>query len=126
MRFAFYDDEGGITMILEAPSKKFALCQAKDFVECDDSVTYDEHYVDVQEKAIREKRHIDAGYVSAGLALTLEGLPKGLNVVTNGVNTVTDNEPLIIEYDLPGTYTVRFSGHAQYLDHEMEVTVGDA
>lgn len=115
--FAVYDDHGRIVRVIAGPY---------DYLPCDESVRDDTHYVDVDAGEIQPKRPLETHQGVDGLTVTLMGLPAGLAVATNNMETVTDDQPLVIEYDLPGTYTVRFSGHVQYLDHEMEVTVGDA
>ncbi|WP_062359640.1 hypothetical protein [Vreelandella aquamarina] len=122
MNFAFYDENGEITMTLNAPSKKYALYQAKEFVECDEEVTPATHYVAAQRA--EAKAPLPIRHFVSSLSVTFEELPEGIKVETNGMETVTDNEPLVIEYDVPGTYTISFSGLVNYLDHELEVTVG--
>lgn len=123
MNFAFYDENGEITMTLDAPSKKYALYQAKEFVECDEEVTPATHYVAAQRA--EAKVPLPSRHFVSSLSVTFEELPEGIKVETNGMETVTDNEPLVIEYDVPGTYTISFSGHVRYLDHDLEVTVDD-
>lgn len=83
------------------------------------------HYVDVATHEIKEKQPFDYDVTVSGLTATITGLPEGLTVETNGMETTTDDQPLVIEYDLPGTYTIRFSGRVRYLDRVEEVTVGD-
>lgn len=80
------------------------------------------HYV--SEGAVIEKGDYNLSHDIVDLEVTFVGLPESLKVETNGMETVTDSEPLVIEYDVPGTYTINFSGLVNYLDHEMEVTVG--
>lgn len=96
------------------------------YIPCDDTVRDDTHYVDAATGEIHAKRPIDAEQSIDGLTVTLAGLPAGLTVATNGLDTVTDGTPLVISYDLPGTYEIRLSGHIEYLDRIEEVTVGDA
>ncbi len=96
------------------------------YIACDDTVRDDTHYVDVATGEIHAKRPIYAEQSIDGLTVTLAGLPAGLTVATNGMDTVTDGTPLVITYDLPGTYEIRLSGHIEYLDRVEEVTVDDA
>lgn len=124
MRFAFYNNVGAIEMVLDAPTEKYALYQAKDFVECAEYTTAENAYVDVATKELKEKESLSLNHDVAGLEVTFVSLPAGLKVETNNMETVTDDEPLVIEYDVPGTYTINFSGLVNYLDHEMEVAVG--
>ncbi|QPI65942.1 hypothetical protein [Vreelandella venusta] len=90
-------------------------------------ISDDSHYVDVTTtpNEIRKREEISFGLKIEGLVVTLTGLPVGLTVSTNKLSTVTDNEPLLIEYDVPGTYRIALSGRVNCLDRELEVTVGD-
>ncbi|MGP9590741.1 hypothetical protein [Halomonas sp. AOP42-B2-16] len=113
-RYAMVSDKGEILQITSGPYR---------YVACDDTIDDSAHYVDVDnnfylKELIALDKNVD------GLAVTFAGLPEGLEVKTNGVDTITDSAPLVIEYDVPGTYTISFSGLVNYLDHQMEVTVG--
>ena len=124
MRFAFYDDKGGITLIFDAPSQRYADVQSGNYSIASEDVSPVTHYVDVTDKQVRAKEPLAYQVSVDGFGVELAGLPNGLNVETNGFSTVTDSEPLSISYDVPGTYTINFSGLVNYLDHETEVTVG--
>lgn len=84
------------------------------------------HYVDVETETVLPKRPIEATVEQGAdpLSIALMGLPTGVTLSTNGISTVTTGDRQAIEYDIPGTYTISFSGLVNYLDHEMEVTVG--
>lgn len=97
---------------------------AYQYIECDETVDDVSHYYDLENKSLEYKEKLYPLVVGEGLTLNISNLPEGLKVETNGMGTITDNEPLVIEYDVPGTYTISFSGLVNYLDHEMEVTVG--
>ncbi|MGQ7253987.1 hypothetical protein [Vreelandella titanicae] len=83
------------------------------------------HYAD-SEHVIRAKRPLEFELATESLTVTLTGLPSGVNVETNGLDTDTDEDPLEITYDVPGTYEIKLSGHVEYMDLALEVTVGDA
>ncbi|UQI38800.1 hypothetical protein [Vreelandella venusta] len=97
------------------------------YIECDDSVSDATHYVDVDASPhiIKARQPLDLQISVDDLTVTIEGLPAELTVITNGVETISDDEPLTITYDVPGTYEIRLSGSIQYLDTEVGVTVGD-
>ncbi|MDW0357723.1 hypothetical protein Q8G38_00165 [Halomonas venusta] len=95
------------------------------YIPCDSSVMDDTHYLDVEKNEIRHKRAIDLKVSVSGLTVTIDELPIGLTVETNGFSAVTDSEPVAISYDVPGTYQIRLSGLVEYLDYTEEVTVGD-
>lgn len=96
------------------------------YIPCDESVSDTTHYVDAETHEIKAKRALEIHQGISGLTVTLAGLPAGLRVQTNGMETVTDDDPLVIEYDVPGTYQLRLTGHIEYLAHAQEVTVEDA
>ncbi|MGP9417286.1 hypothetical protein ACT3R4_18060 [Halomonas sp. AOP7-E1-9] len=81
------------------------------------------HYIDISNDEIKAKQKIMIRSKINGLSLTMSGLPSGLNVETNGMAIITDDEPLVIEYDVPGIYQVALSGRVDYLDEVLEVTV---
>lgn len=125
MRFAFYDTDGRITTLLTAPSKGFADLQDGDYLEVGEEVSPDSHYIDLEVGECKPKTVLSPQIVVEGLTATLEGLPAGLNVTSNQMSTVTDDSALVISYDTPGLYQVEFRDNVEYLDHELEVTVGD-
>ncbi|MGP5310612.1 hypothetical protein [Vreelandella alkaliphila] len=114
-RYAIVNDKGSIEGVATGPFK---------YIECEEHVGDMTHFYDLEDRVIKEKNEIEATFVSNGLVITFNDLPEGLTVKTNGMETDTDNEPLVIEYDVPGTYAISFSGLVNYLDHEMEVIVG--
>lgn len=116
-RYAFVSGEGRIESILSGPMR---------YVECSSETRDTTHYFDNTLGVIRRKEALRYQQNTRGLVVTFEGVPSGVKVETNGMETIADNEPLVIEYDVPGTYTIIFSGHVRYLDHELEVTVGNA
>lgn len=124
MRFAFYDDKGGITLIFDAPSQRYADAQSGDYSIAPEDVSPVTHYVDVTDKQVRAKEPLAYQMSVDGFVVEITGLPNGLTVETNGFSTVTDSEPLSISYDVPGTYQIRLSGLVEYLDYTEEVTVG--
>lgn len=111
--YAMADDTGRILQVAQT---------SYTYVLAPEGVSDTTHYVENGE--IRQKKALAFDMSLDGLLVTFDGLVSGLTVTTNGTETKTDNQPLVIEYDLPGTYSIRFSGHVRYLDHEMEVTVG--
>ncbi len=115
--YAFVSGDGRIESILSGPMR---------YIECSSETRDTTHYFDNTLGVIREKEALNYQQNISGLVVTIEGMPSGVRVETNGMETVTDNEPLVIEYDVPGTYTISFSGHVRYLDHELEVTVGNS
>ncbi|WP_339119213.1 hypothetical protein [Halomonas sp. BMC6] len=116
-RYAVAEPSGRIAWVSKGPYL---------YVACDDTVRDDTHYVDVATGEIQPKRPLEMHQGIEALKVTLAGLPAGLTVATNGMDTVTDGTPLVITYDLPGTYEIRLSGHIEYLDRVEEVTVDDA
>lgn len=95
-------------------------------IECEEDVTDITHYYDEQAHEIVHKKSLQIDVDIKQLTVTVAGLPTNLTVETNNMSTITDNTPLVIDYDISGTYTITLSGHVEFLDHEMEVTVGNA
>lgn len=116
MRYAVCDLKGVIRSIVSGPYY---------YVECDSDVMDDTHYQDVETKQLRPKAPL--GYTTEinDLTVTIDALPSGVRVETNGREMVTDHEITEIEYDVPGIYTISLSGHVEFLDETLEVTVGD-
>ncbi|WP_417861822.1 hypothetical protein [Vreelandella venusta] len=114
--YAVHTTDGAIVRTLTTPHG---------YIECDDSVSDVTHYVDVDTLEVKQKRPLEPQLDVDSLIVTLAGLPAELAVTTNGVESITDGEPLTINYDVPGTYAIRLSGLVEYLDYDMEVTVGD-
>ncbi|MGE6778254.1 hypothetical protein ACQKFL_11505 [Vreelandella titanicae] len=96
------------------------------YVRCDETVNDVTHYVNVATGEIQLKQSLEFELSTDGLTATLSGLPVGLTAEANGVETNTDDEPLVIAFDIPGTYSVRLSGLVEYMDHQVEVTVVDS
>ncbi len=113
--YAFVSVDGRIESIISGPMR---------YIECSSETMDTTHYFDNTAGVIREKEALNYQQNTRGLVVTFEGMPSGVKVETNGMETMTDDQPLVIEYDVPGTYTISFSGLVNYLDHEMEVTVG--
>lgn len=95
------------------------------YIACDDDVSDTTHFVDVDAGDIRPKRPLEISYWTDGMTVTLDALPGGLAVSSNNKSAVTDDDPLVITYDVPGTYEITLKGHVEYLDQTLEVTVGD-
>jgi hypothetical protein len=67
---------------------------------------------------------INTQHTVDGFTVTFNSLPPGLYAQTDSFETETDSDPLIVKYESSGTYDILFSGHARYIDCEIEVTVG--
>ena len=39
--------------------------------------------------------------------------------LSNGISGMTDNEPTVVSFDLPGTYTVKLDGRKEHLTHRV-------
>tara|TARA_R110001583_G_scaffold18501_3_gene73544 strand:- start:5451 stop:5810 length:360 start_codon:yes stop_codon:yes gene_type:complete len=117
LHYAMADSSGRILQTLSGPYS---------YTPCEEDVSDTTHYVDAGSDVILAKSPLDYDFVVEELTVTVTGLPEGLSVSTNGLTTITDAEPLVINYDVPGTYTLRLRGRVEYLDEDLEVTVGDA
>lgn len=95
-------------------------------VKCETHVNDVTHFYNLETQSIEAKAELDLQVNVEDLAVTIHNLPANLKVETNDMEVFTDEEPLVIEYDIPGVYDIKLSGHARFLDLELEVTVGDA
>lgn len=82
----------------------------------------DTHYV--KNGGIREKASYTPTLSVSGLATTIHDVPAGLTVTVGGASVVADVNPVEIEFDIPGTYTIDIGGLVEYRDESLEVTVG--
>lgn len=119
MQYAMYSEGGRVEIVI---GYYFGA------MKCEGHETSDTHYVDttVTPHKMRERQPLTVTTETAALSATLSGIPIGSNIWTDGGDITThDDEPLTIEFDLPGTYTIEIMPPVQYLDESMEVTVGD-
>jgi len=127
MNFCFYDNEGCVLYVLNAPTKESAERQGGDFLECGEEVSDDSHYVDLisGEPVVKRKLAMELDVVSSGLTVQVVGIPKDSVVSVSGAPSVhVDDQPTEIEFDVPGTYGIRINPPPQYRDEVLEVTVG--
>jgi hypothetical protein len=99
------------------------LTTVDDFAKVDSSVSDTTHYIDTDSGQPKPKKKYKYQLDKDSLALTITGLPAGVNVNVGFMETVTDSEPTIIEFELPGHYQVTLTGHHHYIDEEIEVLV---
>lgn len=114
--YAVADSKGQISWVTTGPYL---------YIKCDDSIRDDTHYVDIATQEIKPKMPLEPQLSVEDLTVTLTGLPPDLTVSTNGLEGITDTTPLVITYDVPGTYEVILRGLPEHLDTTLEVTVGD-
>jgi len=114
--YAIVTGSGEITQIYRTTSL---------FVPCGEEVSDTTHYVDTNTWQPVEKGEVSPTVGVLGMTASVEGVPAGMVVEANGSSGTTDGEVLNIHFDVPGTYTITFRGSIEYLDHSLEVTVGD-
>ena len=124
--FLFYDADGRITAQFSAPSARYARRQGQRYALASGHESASTHYVDVATRQVRAKRSLELSQRIDGMTITLDGIPAGVTVATNGQQVVTDGTPLVITFDVPGTYRIQLNGHIEYLEETLEVTVDDA
>lgn len=124
---AVYDSASGkIKRIVECDDDMIDM-QANDDegvlqVRISGAVQDDTHYV--KNGGIREKSVFDTMINVSGFSATVTGVPAGTTVTVGGASVVADVNPVEIEFDIPGTYTIDIGGLVEYRDESMEVTVG--
>ncbi|MEH6641387.1 hypothetical protein [Vreelandella glaciei] len=100
------------------------LVTGRRYIACQEDVLDTTHYVSASNEVI-PKQALQLEINTEGLSVIITGVPAGLTVETKGLTTLTDNEPLIIHYDVPGNYEITLRGHVEYLDQMLEVTLGN-
>ena len=85
-------------------------------VQCEDHVNDVSHFYNIESGIIEAKATLEPQIQLEGLMVTILNLPTSLKVETNTMETFTDEEPLVIEYDIPGVYDIKLSGHTRFLD----------
>ncbi len=126
MNFCLYDTGGRIDAVLTVPDEETARLQGMKYVACDVDTIDTTHYVDLsgRDPVVKEKSPLDTPYNVYDLVVVFPSLPKGLLVDVDGQELVTDGGYTEIEFELPGTYTIRLSGLVKYLDETLEVAIG--
>lgn len=116
-KYCTYNDAG---VILEVRT------ESNPVIPCEDHVADDTHYVDLSgaEPEIRGRMAMTVEPIQDGLSVVFIELPAGVEVQAGGVTAVTGGGPFEIEFDVPGTYLIQFRPPPQFLDTELEVTVG--
>lgn len=94
------------------------------YIRADVSFDDTTHYVNDEDVIVPRQRYEIAMSVD-GLRVIVSGIPSGVRVETNGVDVLTDGSDLVIDYDLPGTYSIALTGRVDYVDDVREVTLGD-
>lgn len=127
--FAMYLEDGSIDGLLKVAVPEHAHAQGGNMVECGEDVNQSDHFVDAPDNGppiVRKRASQDVSYSVSGLSVTFPSLEETTLIEVAGSSLLTDAASTVVNFDIPGTYTIRFSGHVRYLDHELEVTVGDA
>lgn len=123
MPYAHYSPSGAISFIFDGRESDCRL-NGDTYIPCEYGVLDTTHYVDVSgAPVIREKRPLDTAMEQAGLEVTFTALPPGLTLKVGELQVITDGDD-VVEFDVPGTYTIELSGLVEYLDETLEVTVG--
>lgn len=74
---------------------------------------------------VKKKTNINSKYKVDGLSLSFKDLPAGTRVATGGGEAISDEQGVSIEFDVPGIYAIWFYPPPQYLNTNLEVTIGD-
>lgn len=89
------------------------------------AVSYKTHYVDIADDlAIKERAPLDINSQLDSLTVSITGVPSGSRVEVGIDSLEADGGVTEIEFDIPGTYKISIFPPAQFLDTELEVTVG--
>ncbi|MGM0858668.1 MAG: hypothetical protein ACQEW0_16545 [Pseudomonadota bacterium] len=126
MIFACYSSgTGEILIILNTTDVGVVKEQGHPYLEVDDSVGDDSHYVDLSSSSpkVRAKESLDTSHTVNGLSVDFEGLPPGTKVEVEGRALIADGKDDGIEFETPGTYFFDFSPPPMFLPTHMEVVI---
>jgi len=124
MKYVFYDESGMITSELTAPNSAVADAQGGDYVEADESASFDTHYVNTATLEVLEKIAGNFSYSISGLTVVFAGVPVGTQITIGNSLLVSDEDGAEIEFDTPGTYEIHIDPPPQYKAETLEVAVG--
>jgi len=119
--FAFFDESSGAIASILRGSETVAAIQGGRYLEVSPDVLDTTHYI-TGGKAV-EKTPFDVRHTIAGLAVTFPALPAGAIVEVEGASITTDDDPLEIVFDVPGTYRIQIRGLVSFLSCTVEVTI---
>jgi hypothetical protein len=112
---AVYNGAGEIVRVEVGPHR---------YLKCGGNVGDETHFVANGE--VKEKTAFKYQVKKQKLKVVLQGLPLNAVVTVGGQSLQVDAAATVIEFDIPGTYTVTLNGLIGYLEEDLEVTVGDA
>jgi hypothetical protein len=123
MPYAHYLPSGAISSIFDGRESDCRL-NGDTYIPCEHGVLDTTHYVELSgDPTIMKKRPLDTARKEVGLEVTFTALPPGLTLRVGELQVITDGDD-VVEFDVPGTYTIELSGLVEYLDEALEVTVG--
>lgn len=120
--FALYDKKTGSILSIFSGDNESAALQGSPFIECDSGVTDLTHFV--KDGALVKKEELDLRYEVDGLTVLFSSLPKGVVVTAMEHEIQTDGSSVEIEFEVPDSYEIEFSGDPVYRSETLEVTVG--
>lgn len=115
--YAIVEESGAINSVYASPYL---------FIPCEPGLDDDHHYYDHKDETLKERKEVTVTTHISGLTVVVEGIPPGMLVEANGNSTLSDQDPLEVAFDVPGTYTIHLSGLVEYRERVLEVTVGDS
>lgn len=120
--------DGSILSVLSGTEGqvKLSLEVGLGLAPCDETVSDITHWVDLSDhkRVVREKTPLNTEHTVNGLRVAFHHLPPETTADVEELSLITDAGDTVIEFDIPGTYQIQFRPPPQYLDTELEVTVG--
>lgn len=124
--FAIYDSSGVIDSIFSGEESECRL-NSLTYLPCSSDISDRTHYVSSPEAtpAIAEKEPIGGRHQVRGFEVTIEGLPPGTSIEVDKAVAISGGGGVdTVEFDTPGTYTIKLRPPVQYLDETLEVKIG--
>lgn len=121
--FAIYDPgTGRILAVMELANEARAKEQGV-YIECTAEVSDDTHFVNLATGRLSKKRAYSYKKVSIPMGIRLVGLPLKTEVSVEGASVHSDSAPTDIVLGKVGEYRISLSGHIDYVDQTLEVTI---
>lgn len=111
---AVVDESGKIIQTTTSPYR---------YIECGVEVEDTTHYL-ANDDNFYLRSDADLSYDVDGLVVSFTALPINTQVSVASQSATVDELPLVVEFDVPGIYSLRIDPPSQYKAETMEVTVG--
>ena len=123
--YAIYNRRSGAIEFIftGAPNNVATNCPpGQSYIEVGEGIDDDSHYI---KNGVAVKKGVLSPNINVdGLTAIVTGIPKDVSVFFDGQRTLTDDDPLELEVDEPGTYKLVARDNTHYRESSWEITFG--